>query len=146
MLQYSQLLQASSLTIGLSPKECVQSPMDRPTSWLSSINQHRRENKSLLHDESRRFDAPSIERLDNFVAQRVAPKSLKLTGNASNNETLIAKLTKLSCSMTKPEEKSVSIKVRSLSEVEFEFLIISIWQFYLFLFAGRRQDRTLFCY
>ncbi|XP_010661526.1 NAC domain-containing protein 62 isoform X2 [Vitis vinifera] len=115
-VQYSQLLQASSLTSGLSPKECVQSPMDRPTSRLSSINQHRRENKSLLHDESRRFDAPSIERLDNFVAQRVAPKSLKLTGNASNNETLIAKLTKLSCSMTKPEEKSVSIKADDRTE------------------------------
>ena len=133
MLQYSQSRKTSSLINGVShSKHCMPSPMARrsyATSQLSSINQHRKENKSSLHDESRRFAAPSIERLDNFVAQRVAPKSVKLEGNVSNTDIPQA-LTKLSCSMSKSEEKSVSTKVRSLTEVELEFLNISIWQFY----------------
>ncbi|RVW32591.1 Protein NTM1-like 9 [Vitis vinifera] len=120
-VQYSQSRKTSSLINGVShSKHCMPSPMARrsyATSQLSSINQHRKENKSSLHDESRRFAAPSIERLDNFVAQRVAPKSVKLEGNVSNTDIPQA-LTKLSCSMSKSEEKPVSTKAKEMAEYD----------------------------
>ena len=108
MLQPSLLQEASSRVVS-SSKECMQSPMaqqQHSASGLFSINQ---------------------QRLANSVAQGDAPKSVKLEGNELNNEILLAKLAKLSGSMIKSEENSVSIKVRSLTEVEFELLIISVW-------------------
>ena len=108
MLQPSLSQEASSRVVS-SSKECMQSPMaqqQHSASGSFSINQ---------------------QRLANSVAQGVAPKSVKLEGNDLNNEILLAKLAKLSGSMIKSEENSVSIKVSSLTEVEFEFLIISVW-------------------
>ena len=110
MLQDSVLHQASSRVVSGS-KESMPSPIaqqQHATSRSSSNNQ---------------------PRMENSVAPGVAPKSVKLEGNDSNHETLQAKLARLSCDMTNFRENSVSVKVRRLCscEVEFEFLILSIW-------------------
>eukprot|EP00261_Vitis_vinifera_P039884 XP_019081127.1 PREDICTED: NAC domain-containing protein 21/22-like isoform X3 [Vitis vinifera] len=92
------LSQEASSRVVSSSKECMQSPMaqqQHSASGSFSINQ---------------------QRLANSVAQGVAPKSVKLEGNDLNNEILLAKLAKLSGSMTKSEENSVSIKAKDRAE------------------------------
>lgn len=78
----------------------------------------------------------------------VPPKSSKLEGNDPNNETLVAKLAKLSCSIPKPEEKLLLGKVRSLTEEEFEFVCKSsvLANLLYCLFAGQRQGGIWYCY
>lgn len=109
MLQYSQFQQASSLT---GSEECIESPIARrqyAVSESSSINQH--------------YASP-IERSANSLACG-ASKRVKLEGNDSNTD-ILQGLTELSSSMSKVKEKTVSTKVRSLREVEFEFQNISL--------------------
>ncbi|XP_034708718.1 NAC domain-containing protein 62-like isoform X1 [Vitis riparia] len=92
------LSQEASSRVVSSSKECMQSPMaqqQHSASGLFSINQ---------------------QRLANSVAHGVAPKSVKLEGNDLNNEILLAKLAKLSGSMIKSEENSVSIKAKDRAE------------------------------